>query len=491
MGKCILRFSELQILNQKSNSHYSDNDWLSIVWGVNEKVVSTKTVPLYNRAGSQVLHSGDVIKPYEDYAICEDTDFVTVSYVIVNLGYISDFAEQAEAASRITGKLLEVITPIYLKAGAAALGSVASLEAPVIAEIIAGAAATLIDKYAHQIGELINQGFEEYVTPAIVEMVEYLTDLFGGEPNCNGEVLHDYVVFKPRHSPIPTVESKEYYSGQSNSSCGDPAHTVVRFSSERDLDYRGSSFGSIIQPTEEELVMAEFRHADNFALRQHFVGAYPTFQERVDGNRQYDKFIFLNSESAEVEEVPQFRFYGNPSPGDFHELFQAAVRYARTEGFGAGFPTFYNKEGLTGALTPQSFKMDLPDTVKSPLGSEFRVLSAARMNPPSSFKSQEKMNISFSLFGQPTTWAMICKIILIRQEFVEARNVKLSDLKNSSLADIKTLFKVTQEYASDQGYLGGFPTFIRPTTGLGLICETILIKREAGEILEVLVRKGP
>jgi len=45
MGKCIFSFDKIEILNQKSDTEHSDNDWLSMAWSINEKVYS-KTIPL-------------------------------------------------------------------------------------------------------------------------------------------------------------------------------------------------------------------------------------------------------------------------------------------------------------------------------------------------------------------------------------------------------------------------------------------------------------
>ena len=84
MGKCIFSFDKIEILNQKSDTEHSDNDWLSMAWSINEKVYG-KTIPLRNIAGSQVLHSGDVLSPFQDYVVCANTDTVIVTYTVMNL----------------------------------------------------------------------------------------------------------------------------------------------------------------------------------------------------------------------------------------------------------------------------------------------------------------------------------------------------------------------------------------------------------------------
>src|SRR5947208_3047100 len=110
MGECVLTFKRIEIANQKSDTSHSDNDWMTMVWAINNQVYS-KTIPLTNTAGSQVLHTGDLLHPVQDYVICQPTDTVTVVYSIVNLSSF-DFGSQAEAAAKFTQGVVDAVVPI-------------------------------------------------------------------------------------------------------------------------------------------------------------------------------------------------------------------------------------------------------------------------------------------------------------------------------------------------------------------------------------------
>src|SRR5690242_1953225 len=125
MGKCVFSFDKIHIDNQKSDNDHADNDWLSMVWLVNDKIYS-KTVPLLKSDGDRVLHTGDVLNPFHDYVVCENTDTVIVTYSISNLGGYDDWEKQAEVAANFTKKIAATVAPIYLEAAAAVLAGVAT-----------------------------------------------------------------------------------------------------------------------------------------------------------------------------------------------------------------------------------------------------------------------------------------------------------------------------------------------------------------------------
>ena len=240
MGKCIFSFDKIEILNQKSDTNHSDNDWLCMTWSINDKVYS-KNVSLRNIAGTQVLHSGDVLSPFQDYVVCENTDTVIVTYSVINLsGY--DWGKQAEAAADFTRKVADAVAPIYVQAAAAVLGIVLSGGAAtpeVVKEIIdkiSGGASPLLDKLSDGVTSLIDKVYDEAITPILKQIVEFFAELLGGRPNCNGEVFHDYVIFLPNQPQSDLHISKTYEGPQTNSSCGNAPHTKVDITMHREWD---------------------------------------------------------------------------------------------------------------------------------------------------------------------------------------------------------------------------------------------------------------
>lgn len=75
--------------------------------------------------------------------------------------------------------------------------------------------------------------------------------------------------------------------------------------------------------------------------------------------------------------------------------------------------------------------------------------------------------------------------IFVKISAAEWRDVPLTDLGNPSLDDFGGRFRGTQEYATRNGFIGGFPNFFHADYGKGIVCGTVLIKPEGGEWRDV------
>ena len=107
MGKAVLTFDQMEIINKKSDTEHSDNDWLIITWSVQDKAnVRTDTIPLRNTDNSVILDSGNIIAPVLTEVACNDGDLVSAFFTVVNLGS-TDFPEQIDAAGKIAKEVAD------------------------------------------------------------------------------------------------------------------------------------------------------------------------------------------------------------------------------------------------------------------------------------------------------------------------------------------------------------------------------------------------
>jgi hypothetical protein len=188
--------------------------------------------------------------------------------------------------------------------------------------------------------------------------------------------------------------------------------------------------------------MREFQHRAKAAADAGFVGAFPNFYyarqvSEVGGT------IFVKAPAAEWRDVP-LSALGNPSLDDFEERMRRTNKYATDNGYVGGFPNFFHADHGSG---------------------------------------------------------IVCGTILLKPEVAEWRDVALSDLGNPALGDIGQRFRATQDYASRQGFVGGFPNlFHADVQGVGArigqparrftVCGTVLLKQGHAEWRDVVTDPG-
>jgi hypothetical protein len=457
MGRCILKFDRIEILNQKSDSDHSDNDWLSLVWFINDRPGIEQTVPFRNLQGNKVLHSGDVVSGFEQSIICEDTDIVTAVYTITNLGSLS-WEDQAREASRITQQVSRGAADVYLQALEYALrliGQGMVPGAPPPAVIIAQVLAPVLDKLSGKILDLVDLAFEKVITPVVGWMADQAANLLG-HPNCNGEVMHDAFVFLPGADTLISF-SKTYEGPQENDYCGSPPHTKIDLTTLRELDVFIGKFGPVIIESQEEMAMRDFRHRAEIAAREGIIGGFPNFYFAAYGRNNVGGTIFLKPGCSEWRDV-SWADLGMPALSDFGARMRSTQDYATRNGFVGGFPNFFHAEHLSLKYTA----------------------SLAR-----SFFSGGSSSIS-GLVRE-----IVCGTVLVKPGCGEWRDVPLLEIGNPSLTDIGARFRGTQDYATRNGFVGGFPNFYHANYGHGIVCGTILLTAAAAEWRDVLLWLGP
>src|ERR1051326_172233 len=250
MGSCTLTFDQMQILTKKSDSRHSDNDWLIVTWFVGRHNVRTDNVPLRNQAGSVVLDSGDTIRPVSLSVNCADGDLVTATFEVVNLGS-TDFSDQVQAAADIGKQISETVAKIYLKAAE----EVVRYGVP-FGKVFADG----IEQVEPAIVSSVGAAWDDIIVPLVDDIIEFLQKL-AGRPNCNGDVLHDIVVFMPFEPKDPQTWTNAPYVASSKSGCGSPASTSVVFTRERMLD-NPMQFSNTPPPTTDTTPVQEGSLAD-------------------------------------------------------------------------------------------------------------------------------------------------------------------------------------------------------------------------------------
>lgn len=188
-------------------------------------------------------------------------------------------------------------------------------------------------------------------------------------------------------------------------------------------------------PQPEEMAMRAFQHRALAATDQKMVGAFPNFYEATYNNFRVGGTIFVRAPEAEWRDISLVALH-NLSLNDFRARFKATDVYAKSLGYVGGFPNFFHADYGSG---------------------------------------------------------VVCGTILIKKGGGEWRDVPLSQLQNVDLNDIEARFRVTQDYALDHGFVGGFPNFFHAdhNDGRGIVCGTILLNPAVAQWQDVVLYKLP
>jgi hypothetical protein len=441
MGGCHLTFDRIVIQNQKSDTKHFDTDWLHLVWftgGPGGPQPIQVTIPLLNIQGSFHLHTGDVIPPLPFAGNANDTDVVMAVYAITNLGS-SDWSDQANQAAQITNQIAQSVTDVYLTAARMVLEAIASDVTGIV--WINVVTENLVDPNWNSIINVVNSAIDAAFNGVINPVLDWVANQFAnlfGSPNCNGEVLHDYVIFVP-NSPNDGSLHCTYTGSQRNSSCGEAPHTEVDITMHRDAQLIGQ-FGPVIQPNQNDSAAREFRNRAEIATQEGYVGAFPNFYYGMAGQAHTGGTIFIKPSCGQWMDVPWVDL-GYPPLGDFASRMRATDVYATRQGYAGGFPNFFQAQRLSGLIGAGSA---LPVTATS-------------------------TSSVFPFFGSahPEATVTVCGTVLIKEGCGVRRDIPLVDL--GDITDIGSLFRSVQDYATKNGFVGGFPTYNFAVTGPGTI----------------------
>jgi len=270
--------------------------------------------------------------------------------------------------------------------------------------------------------------FNDVFGPALRFLLGKIADALG-HPNCNGEVLHGFVVFKPNEAGDGSFV-KVYAGPQENSACGTAPHTLLDVTLSRSLDVY--PFAPVTFDP-DEMAAGEFRNRAEDASQAGYVGAFPNFYYGINGPANVGGTIFINSSCGEWRDIP-LGDLGNPLLSSFSMRMRATDGYAVKNGFSGGFPNFFQAQRLVGILRSSAASV-----------------RGGWIDPAGSVSSET-----------------VCGTVLIDRNCAVRDELTLSALGAPSLTDIPALFRAVQDYATKNGFVGGFPTFNFEVIGPGL-----------------------
>jgi hypothetical protein len=164
------------------------------------------------------------------------------------------------------------------------------------------------------------------------------------------------------------------------------------------------------------------RRIDDYAQLNGFAGGFPNFNEADHGQGLVYGSVLLRPGASEGREVPAADLGG---PDGFQQRFRAVQDFATANGFVGGFPNFNEAD-----------------------------------------------------HGQ----GLVYGCVLVTAAAGEWRDVPAAELGNAS--GIAPRFRAVQDYATANGFVGGFPNFNEADYGQGLVYGCVLVKA-AGEWRDV------
>jgi hypothetical protein len=222
LGTATLIFDQIHINNKRSDDAHSDNDWIVIVWFANAYWIKTDVFPFLKPGGSNILDTGDVIAPIFSSVDCTNNDLIAAHFLAMNIG--STGAGQRAQAEDFAKAMTKTLTDAYLQ--------IAEIVLKNDPEIPGGDLwGDFVDLVRQPIVDGVGSAFDNVIIPGLEEL---LGDLRIGPPNCNGEVLHDTVLFDSEVYPVTRIPPA--YSASSPRACGEDPHTSVILTLNRQFD---------------------------------------------------------------------------------------------------------------------------------------------------------------------------------------------------------------------------------------------------------------
>ena len=227
MGRCTLTFDQIEIINKKTGTGHLDNDWLIVNWLVNGQPVGDP-----EKFGMWILDSGQGVFGVQCQGVaCNDNDIVTAVISMVNLDAM-DYSDQVQTVGDLSRDIAQEAAKIYLEEVRLYLKYAGYVDLPDLPGPLADLAADLVDKLEGPIIDGIAKIFDDIIIPLLNDMIDEVRVLIG-DANCNGDVLHDALVFKP--SQFGAIAIDNTYEAAHIRGCGSSARTRVHMTMHREF----------------------------------------------------------------------------------------------------------------------------------------------------------------------------------------------------------------------------------------------------------------
>jgi hypothetical protein len=183
------------------------------------------------------------------------------------------------------------------------------------------------------------------------------------------------------------------------------------------------------------------------------------------------------------------------------DQFRLRTQIAGQLGFAAGFPNFYFAPAPNGGEVGGTILIQAP-------GAVWRDVPLAELCSPSLDDFSLRMRATQDYAGRagfvggfPTFFhadsgdGIVCGTVLLTAEVAEWRDVPLDELANPPappprLDQIDQRFKGTQDYAGNNGFVGGFPNMYHAEhPGSQIVCGTILLRAPLAQWQDVVVER--
>jgi hypothetical protein len=186
-----------------------------------------------------------------------------------------------------------------------------------------------------------------------------------------------------------------------------------------------------------------------------------------------------------------------PNPADVAmEMFRHRNKKASEEGFVGAFPNFhvaqYGLNHVGGTIFLKPGMAEWRDVYLTSLGNPPLNDFYARMKATQNYATRNGFVGGFPNFYHANYGnGIVCGTILLPASSAEWRDVLFSEMGNPRLDDIGARFRAAHDYARANGFIGGFPNFYHAYYDRGLVGGLILIKPHAGVWKDVVTATDP